>query len=190
MSITFIAAFWNAFMANFRLITLGASKNPSWVFGAHAKRKASFSFCFKTKALRLWFWLAHPCANGLLKKPTVFRGALLLLLSQLWGCASVPLPVEAFTQAKAAIAAAQRANAAENAPVDLKLAGEFLANAERASSDKDQQSARFFAEKAQVHAELARVKAEHAALRAKVQAQEAENTKLLNEIRADNGNAP
>jgi hypothetical protein len=108
----------------------------------------------------------------------------------LTGCASVPVPVERLSAAQAAIEQAQSLDANANAPVELTLAKDFLAQAQAASAAKDQQRASDFAERAKLHAELAAVKAQHAKTRAAVLAADKRNTDLLNEIRAEGPNRP
>jgi hypothetical protein len=110
------------------------------------------------------------------------------------GCASVPRPTAALSDAKLAISRANVAQAERDAPVEMRFAMEAMNTADSLDAAGKYDQAQRAAERAQIHAELARMKALGAQARAEVQRREAENDELrqqLDNVGAGNdGDAP
>ena len=96
------------------------------------------------------------------------------------GCASVPRPTSELAKAALAIEQARSASAERDAPLDWRFALTAMVAATEADLAGKYDAARQLSERAEIHAELARVKARAAQARSDVQAHEAEN-KLLRE---------
>ncbi len=98
--------------------------------------------------------------NAFVEKPRRWKlGFCALLLS---GCASVPPPIEQMTSAKSAVADAVGVQAAELAPVEMKLAQLKLNEANIAMAAKEYARARRLSEQAELDAVLAGTKARSA----------------------------
>lgn len=110
------------------------------------------------------------------------RRMLLACVFGLTACASAPVPQLELDRAKSAIAAAERARAAELAPVDYRIAGEDLNRGRLLIAEREHTQAKRRLELAAARAELAASKAQGARLRGEVQAKEAENAKLRREL--------
>jgi chorismate mutase len=98
------------------------------------------------------------------------------------GCASVPRPNDALAAAANALETARNAQAERDAPVEWRFAQETLQQAQSADAKSDYALAKRLSERAQVHADLARIKARAAQARAEVQAREAENKALRDQL--------
>lgn len=75
------------------------------------------------------------------------------------GCAGTPPPTTQLAVAKQAVTAADTAEGAEYAPVELRTAREKLSQAEQANLDEDYDKARLLAEQAEWDARVAERKA-------------------------------
>lgn len=108
------------------------------------------------------------------------------LLLALSACAGAPkTPVADLSEVRAALTAARAADAEHFAPVELKLAEEALALAERGLAVKRPSiDIGRVVQLALVQAELARVKSEGTRLREAVQSKERENAALERELLA------
>ncbi|WNL45562.1 DUF4398 domain-containing protein [Dyella sp. BiH032] len=121
--------------------------------------------------------------NGL---RTVFSMlALALALGTLGGCASVPPPDSAMTQAQMQLQYARDAGAADYAPVDLDFAQNKFQQAQAAMASRKYEDAAVLAEEAQADAELARAKARLGAARAQIQRKTQANRDLREQIEQD-----
>jgi hypothetical protein len=87
------------------------------------------------------------------------------------GCASVPTPTEAISNAELAIRKAEEIDASHHAPLEMRIARERLDGATSALAAESNLEARRLAEQAIVEAQLAEVKTRTA--RAKAEAEEA-----------------
>ena len=105
-------------------------------------------------------------------------GAILLFA----GCASVPRPTLELSRAAQAIEQARIASAQRDAPLDWRFALTEMAAANEADQAGKYEAAKQLSERAEVHAELARVKAQAAQARSDVQAGEAENQQLREQL--------
>lgn len=123
-------------------------------------------------------------------KPKLFQAApWLLALFALGGCASTPPPTAELAAAEAALNEAERAEAADFAPVELGFARERLDQARAASEQRDYGVAKTAASQAQVDAELALAKSRAARARAEVQKRSEDNAALRRELLGE-GNSP
>ncbi len=98
------------------------------------------------------------------------------------GCASVPRPTSELAKATLAIEQARSVNAERDAPLDWRFAQTAMAAATEADQSGNYDEAKQLSERAEIHAELARVKAQAAQARSDVQAQEAENKRLREQV--------
>ncbi len=110
------------------------------------------------------------------------RLALLLLAALLGACASAPVPTLELDRARDALARAEKAGAADYAPVDYKMAREGVDGGRALIETRDHSIARLTLQKAEVRAELATVKSTAARLRTEVQQKETENANLRREL--------
>ena len=117
----------------------------------------------------------------------VMRAGLLTTFLVLAACASVPAPQLELDRARSALAAAEAAGAAENAPVDLRLAREEVGSADTLIAARKNQQAQRLLVIAAARAELATAKSDGAKLRADVQAKERENAQLRRELLGEEG---
>ncbi len=76
------------------------------------------------------------------------------------GCASTPIPNEQIAVAKSSVQRAEQNGAPELAPVEMSIAREELASAEKAAADRQALPATQWAEKANVDAQLAEATAQ------------------------------
>jgi hypothetical protein len=106
------------------------------------------------------------------------RGAWLVALLALAGCASVPPPDASMNQAQALLQSARDAGAADYDPVDLGVAPPHLHQAPAAQAARTNADAANLAEEARADAELARTRARLGSARAQIQAKVEENTRL------------
>ncbi len=77
------------------------------------------------------------------------------MMAGLAACASTPVPNEKIAVAKSSVQRAEQAGAPELAPVELQVARDKLARAEKAAADHDAQPATMLAEQANADAQLA-----------------------------------
>jgi hypothetical protein len=107
-------------------------------------------------------------------------GALPLLaaLLVLGGCASVPPPDAAMSQAQAGLQAARQAGAADYDPVDLGFAQDKFQQAQTAMANRKYAQAADLAAESSADATLARTKAQLGAARAQIQLKVQANTRL------------
>ncbi len=98
------------------------------------------------------------------------------------GCASAPRPTSELTKAALAIEQARTASAERDAPLDWRFALTAMAAATEADQAGKYDAARQLSERAEIHAELAQVKARAAQARSDVQAREAENQQLREQV--------
>ena len=110
------------------------------------------------------------------------RFALTLLAALLCACASAPAPTLELGRARDALARAEKAGAADYAPVDYKMAREGVDGGRALIETRDHSVARLVLQKAEVRAELAAAKSTAARLRTDVQRKEAENASLRREL--------
>ena len=110
------------------------------------------------------------------------RLALILLAALLGACASAPVPTLELDRARDALARAEKAGAADYAPVDYKMAREGVDGGRALIETRDHSVARLVLQKAEVRAELAAVKSTAARLRTEVQQKETENANLRREL--------
>jgi len=96
-------------------------------------------------------------------------------------CATTPPDPSMLNGARKAIELAESADAAEYAPIDLRLARERLQAAENALEDDKPQEARRLGERAELEAQLALVRTQAALARAELQDKQEE----LDQIRSD-----
>ena len=116
-------------------------------------------------------------------KGKLFRAALAgLLAAAVMGCASTPPPTAELAAAESAVREAERASAADFAPVELGFARDKLAAAQAASEAREHARAKVAAAQALVDAELALVKSRAAQARAEVQRRSEENSALRREL--------
>ena len=106
-------------------------------------------------------------------------GAVLLFA----GCATVPRPALELARASQAIEQARTAMAERDSPLDWRFALTAMTAATEADQAGKYDAAKQMSERAQIHAELARVKAQAAQARSDVQAREAENQHLREELK-------
>lgn len=93
------------------------------------------------------------------------------------GCAQKRPPIEAMTKANMAVKRAEQANAAQAAPLEMRIAREKLDQAEKDLYMKNYEGARRNAEQAAVNAELSEAKASLKNTKSKtVEAKESLNT--------------
>lgn len=111
--------------------------------------------------------------------------ALALALGTLGGCASVPPPDGAMTQAQMQLQSARDAGASDYAPVDLDFAQNKFQQAQAAMANRKYEDAATLAEEAQADAELARAKARLGAARAQIQRKTQANRDLREQIEQD-----
>ncbi len=111
-------------------------------------------------------------------KRSLLFGSILVLNA----CASTPVPQLELDRAVAAIATAERANAADLAPVDFRIAGEDLSRARILLAEREHLAAKRRLELTAARAELAASKATSARLRGEVQSKEAAIAKLRREL--------
>jgi Domain of unknown function (DUF4398) len=76
------------------------------------------------------------------------------------GCASTPIPNEQIAVAKSSVQRAEQNGAPELAPVEMSVARQELASAEKAAADRQALPATQWAEKANVDAQLAEATAQ------------------------------
>jgi hypothetical protein len=76
------------------------------------------------------------------------------------GCATTPMPSEPIAVAKSSVQRAEQSGAPELAPVEMSLARQELASAEKAATDREALPAAQWAEKANVDAQLAEATAQ------------------------------
>ena len=110
------------------------------------------------------------------------RLALILLAALLGACASAPVPTLELDRARDALARAEKAGAADYAPVDYKMAREGLESGRALITQREHTAAKQALQKAEIRAELAIMKSNSARLRAEVQAKETENANLRREL--------
>lgn len=110
------------------------------------------------------------------------RLALILAAALLGACASAPAPTVELDRARDALARAERAGAADYAPVDFKMAREGVDGGRALIETRDHSVARMLLQKAEVRAELAATKSAAARLRTEVQRKETENANLRREL--------
>lgn len=110
------------------------------------------------------------------------RLALILLAALLGACASAPVPTLELDRARDALARAEKAGAADYAPVDYKMAREGVDGGRALIETRDHSVARLVLQKAEVRAELAAAKSTAARLRTEVQQKETENASLRREL--------
>ena len=110
------------------------------------------------------------------------RLALILLAALLGACASAPVPTLELDRARDALARAEKAGAADYAPVDYKMAREGVDGGRALIETRDHSVARLVLQKAEVRAELAAAKSTAARLRTEVQQKETENANLRREL--------
>ena len=125
----------------------------------------------------------HVLARGrhALHRPIGAAAALAVALV-LGACATKePAPVEQLTRARASIAQAESAGAAQTAPLELQSSREKLGKAEAASHDEKYAQARAYAEESQADAELAERKARVAKAQAAADELARSNQQLSNE---------
>jgi hypothetical protein len=85
-------------------------------------------------------------------------------------CASLPPPKAEMADAETALRAAEQVNAADQAPLEMRLAREKLEGARAALRDGDHLEARRLAEEAAVDAQVAEMKARNASAQAVAEA--------------------
>ncbi len=107
-------------------------------------------------------------------KALLAAAALLLLAA----CASVPPPTSLMQRAQQQLDAAEQAQAADYAPVDLTFAKQRYQSAQAAMNDSKYALARDMANESLADGRLAQTRAELAAVREKIQKQNAENKRL------------
>ncbi len=110
------------------------------------------------------------------------RLALILAAALLGACASAPAPTVELDRARDALARAEKAGAADYAPVDFKMAREGVDGGRALIETRDHSVARMLLQKAEVRAELATTKSAAARLRTEVQRKETENANLRREL--------
>ena len=98
------------------------------------------------------------------------------------GCATAPRPALELSRAAQAIEQARIAMAERDSPLDWRFALAAMAAANEADRAGKYESAKQLSERAEIHAELARVKAQAAQARSDVQAREAENQQLREQL--------
>ena len=109
-------------------------------------------------------------------------GAAIAAAFVLGACASKPpAPIEQLTRARASIAQAESAGAAQAAPLELQSSRDKLGKAEAASQDKKFDQARAYAEESQADAELAERKSRAAKAQAAADELARSNQQLSNE---------
>ena len=114
----------------------------------------------------------------------LFSGAIFAASIFMGGCASdkPPVPTAQLEVSKAAVAEAISAGATEFAPVELGAAQEKLAAADKAVTAKDNASAKWLAEQAQMDAQLAAKKARAAKAQKAAEALQESNRVLREEM--------
>ncbi|GEM_PF-3370703 len=105
-------------------------------------------------------------------------GAILLFA----GCATAPRPSSELAKAALAIEQARTASAERDAPLEWRFALTAMTAATEADQSGKYDAAKQLSERAEIHAELARVKARAAQARSDVQAREAENQQLREQV--------
>lgn len=123
----------------------------------------------------------RPAAFRRRLRPVGILGAV-LLLALTAGCASGPPPRDTLMAAEAALARAEKARAADFAPMDLDFARRQYAAAAAALEDRDGDTATRLAIQAELNAELAAAKSRAAAARADVQRLTTENATLRRDL--------
>lgn len=123
------------------------------------------------------------CSDFALRYTSVLMGSLLILsVSLMSGCASVPAPTEQMAVSKTEIENALSGGGNEAAPLHLKSAMDKMNAAERAMVDKEYLRARRLAEQAQLDAKLAGVMARTAKAQKAVDALQDDRRVLRNEL--------
>jgi hypothetical protein len=120
-------------------------------------------------------------STGRLPRKRIGTAASVLTLAAvlaLSGCASVPPPDGAMSQAQAQLQAARDAGAADYAPVDLGFAQDKFQQAQAAMAARKYDLAADLAEEASADAMLARTKARLGAARAEIQSKLEENNRV------------
>ena len=115
----------------------------------------------------------------------LLTGAILLFA----GCATTPRPTLELSRAANAIEQARIASAERDAPLDWRFALTAMTAATEADQAGKYDAAKQLSERAEIHAELARVKAQAAQARSDVQAHEAENQQLREQLQSDSRKA-
>lgn len=105
--------------------------------------------------------------------------ALMLVVA---GCASVPPPDGAMSQAQTQLQAARAAGAADYAPIDLDFAQNRFQQAQAAFADHKYEDAANLADEASADADLARAKAQLGAARAQIQSKTETNHQLQQQM--------
>lgn len=103
-------------------------------------------------------------------------------LALLAACASVPPPVNLMQRAQQQLEAAQKAQAANYAPVDFGFARKRYQAAQAAMAAKKYDVATDMANESLADGRLAQTRAELAAVRKHIQAQQAENARLQRQL--------
>lgn len=106
------------------------------------------------------------------------------LVLALVACATTPLDPALLDNARNAVAQAEAAQAAEYAPIDLRLARERLQLAEEALEDQRADEARRLGERAEIEAQLALVRTRAALARAELQRKREELGQLRSDLAA------
>lgn len=110
---------------------------------------------------------------------TLVCAAGLMLLA---GCASTPPPTGLMTRAQQQLEAAQKAQAADYAPVDLGFAKKRFQAAQAAMAAKKYDEATDMAHESLADSRLAQTRAVLAQVRSKIQKQNAENARLSSQL--------
>ena len=120
---------------------------------------------------------------------TMTRFTILLLLA--WGAtaqgASTREPPPVLIQATEAVAAAEKAGAADYAPMELGFAKDRVAQAQAAFNKRDKKNTERLAQQALVDAELAQARMRAAKARAAAEALAAENQRLERDLLGGEG---
>ncbi len=116
---------------------------------------------------------------------------LLALLGSLVSCASQPVPVAMFDDAREQILQAEQAGAENFAPLELRSAREHYAGIQSAVDRNDNERAAWMAEKSIIDSQLAIAKTVAAMARANSQSQKDRNAALRLDLgQANEGNRP
>ena len=114
-------------------------------------------------------------------RPLIALSSLALMLA-LGGCASVPPPDGAMSQAQVQLQSAREAGAADYAPIDLDFAQNRFQQAQAAVANHKYEDAANLADEAAADAELARAKARLGAARAQIQSKTDTNNQLRQQM--------
>lgn len=120
----------------------------------------------------------------------MYKITIILLCLCLVSCAGARPAPDAFVNAEAAIDAAVRAGAEENAPVELRFAREKLAEARKGEEYKQWDKAIVLIEESEINSELAIEKTRTAALRNEVTELTRQNEILREDFERTYGETP